>query len=164
MLIMKNLINLFLLIFFILPTFSSAQEFIALRMIGSWDVEFTKSDPENVLEELGQIESFVSTWELTPDEKGVIVTNKVVAGGQEYLTSFCHFYDPEKHEMHSLGSFGTALTTCQDDQNCTMKQYNFQGGLLNTQIIEFISETELKGVQIDEVEKTKVWSKWIRKE
>lgn len=103
---------------FFSTTIAFSQENPLLKLLGTWEVEFYKTEPEGLLEQPGFNRNSVFTAVLTPDKKGIIQTNRIHGNGVEELNNIVHFYDSEKNEGSSIGGFrnwGNHFSRCQFD-------------------------------------------------
>ena len=150
---MKSRITFFsvasLLMVFVLHTNgvnAQDQKHPMAKMIGVWDSEAYKTEPAEVLNEMGSGKFVEMTFEWSVDKQGVIHTNKGIINGETQYVTLTHFHDFKNNTGHILGAFGTGKSTYPDDQTVSIQQYSFDGTLLNSQRYTAISEDEWEGV------------------
>lgn len=164
---MKNfaLVGCLLGLFFS-TTIAFSQENPLLKLLGTWEVEFYKTEPEGLLEQPGFNRNSVFTAVLTPDKKGIIQTNRIHGNGVEELNNIVHFYDSEKNEGHLLGAFGTGVTTFPDANSIVVKQFTFSGKSMGIQKVTFKSENETGGTMefVSGDQPIKIWVRAKKKE
>lgn len=114
---MNKLIGLYLITVFFIPILHAQSgvdlEAPLFRWLGEWDgkvtrVEFMNKEDEERPNEYALIRSVVKK---TEDGFGIIMTNYQYVDGRFDVYVSTTFYSPEKQESHSLGQYGTGVTT-----------------------------------------------------
>lgn len=154
----------FLMVFVLCTNGVSAQkqEHPMANMIGVWDSEAFKTEPAEVLNEMGSGKYVEMTFEWSVDKQGVIHTNKGVINGETQYLSLTHFHDFKSNTGHILGAFGTGKTTYPDDKTVSIQQFSFDGTLINSQKFTAISADEWEGV-IEDSNGLKMWVRMKRR-
>lgn len=166
---MKSRITFFsvaslIMVFMLYTNGASAQEqkHPMANMIGVWNSEVFKTEPAEVLSEMGDGKYMEMTFEWSVDKQGVIHTNKGVIGGETQYLTLTHFHDFKSNTGHILGAFGTGKTTYPDEKTVSIQQFSFDGTLLNSQKFTAVNEDEWEGV-ITNSKGPKIWVRMKRK-
>lgn len=164
---MKSRITFFsatwcLMAFLFLSNTVTAQDHPMANMIGVWDMVAYKTEPAELLAQMGTASKTELTFEWSVDKKGVIHTNKTTFNGETQYASLTHFHDFTTNTGHILGAFGTGKTTYPDENTVSIQQFDFDGKLLNKQEFVFQDEDEVDGV-IEGTDGVKIWVKMTRR-
>ncbi|NRB51565.1 MAG: hypothetical protein HRU41_28085 [Saprospiraceae bacterium] len=166
---MKSRITFFsvaaLLMLFVLYTNgvnAQKQKHPMAKMIGVWEMEAYKTEPAEVLNQMGSGKFVEMTFEWSADKQGVIHTNKGVINGETQYVTLTHFHDYKSNTGHILGAFGTGKTTYPDEKTVSIQQFSFEGILLNSQEFTAINEDEWEGFT-ESSNGLKMWVKMKRR-
>ncbi len=138
------------------------QEHPMARMIGVWDMEAYKTEPAEVLAQMGTASKVEVSMAWSIDKRGIIQTNRTVANGEPQVYSITHFHDLATGTTHSISAAGTAKTTYPDEKTVKVEQFGFDGKLVNKQEVNFLNDDEAESV-IEQSGGLKLWVKMKRR-
>ena len=121
---MKNLIILFFLFQF-LPFSITAQHPSFKRLLGTWDTEYYKTEPDSIFY-LAPTD-LVLNFELTKDSLGLIQNNTLTENGKKVTQTNVAFYDSTQNVVQTISSTGRGIISFLEEFKYEGKGFSFDG-------------------------------------